>query len=104
MVKIIPESETEEIHQNIKTILSTIKGTVPLMRDFGIDPNLIDQPQNQAFLQILKNEIVAQIRKYEPRAKVKEIKLYEKDEKLYIWLKWFDKRGDYHETRSILSA
>ena len=58
MVKIIPESEIEEILQNIKTILSTYKGTVPLMRDFGIDPNLIDNLQTDSFKQKLKNEIV----------------------------------------------
>lgn len=102
MIKIIPENEIEEINQNIITILSTTKGTVPLMRDFGIDPNLIDQPQNQAFLQILKSEIITQIQKYEKRAKIEEISLYTKEEKLYIRLKWSNLQGETYETTATI--
>lgn len=101
-IKIIPQNEIEEIQQNIKTILSTLKGTVPLMRDFGIDPNLIDQNQTGAFSQKLKNEIITQIEKYEKRVKIKEIKLYNEEDKLYIWIKWSAFGGKSYETSSIL--
>ena len=43
-VNVQPTSTIEEVIQNIKTILNTIKGTVPLDRDFGIDKSVIDSP------------------------------------------------------------
>lgn len=101
MIKIIPESEIEEILQNIKTILSTYKGTVPLMRDFGIDPNLVDNLQTESFEQKLKNEIVKQIQQFEPRAKVKKIRLYTEDEKFYIWIKFSFQGLSYEGTYQI---
>ena len=88
MIKIIPQNEIEEILQNIKTILSTYKGTVPLMRDFGIDPNFVDNLQIESFKQKMKNEIIKQIQRFEPRIKVEKISLYSEDEKFYIWIKF----------------
>ena len=96
MIQITPKTEIEEIMQNIKTILSTYKGTVPLMRDFGIDPNLIDQLQTESFKQRLKSEIITQIEKYESRIKIKTVSLYTKNKKLYIKLK-FTFGGQYYE-------
>ena len=43
-INLFPKNEKIEILQNIKTILTTIKGTVPLDRDFGIDSSVIDKP------------------------------------------------------------
>ena len=45
-IVIFPASEMEEIIQNIKTILTTLQGSVPLDREFGIDPSVIDKPVN----------------------------------------------------------
>jgi len=101
MIQITPKTEIEEIMQNIKTILSTYKGTVPLMRDFGIDPNLIDQLQTESFKQKLKNEIITQIEKYEKRVKVKSINLYTEKETLYIKLKFTIRGQDYEQNFSI---
>ena len=39
-----PETETEEILQNIRTILATRIGTVPLHRALGITWEHIDKP------------------------------------------------------------
>ena len=64
----------EEIVQNIRLILSTPKGSVPLDRDFGINWDLIDKP-SPATIQLLKAEAVKAIETYEPRVKVKQVKI-----------------------------
>ncbi len=58
-----------EIIQNVKTILSTIKGTVPLDRAFGVDWFFVDMP-TPAAQAAFTAEIVTEIEKQEPRVKV----------------------------------
>lgn len=77
MWKLKPESLEEEIAQNIAFILSTPKGSVPMMRDLGIDT--LDDPTPQARAK-LRVEIYRQIERYESRAKVKEIEFEEDEE------------------------
>lgn len=72
-----PSSEVAEIVQNVQTIISTIKGTVPLDRDFGIESDFIDNPTPMAQMQ-LRVSIIDAISKYEPRAIVKSIE-YQQD-------------------------
>lgn len=68
-----PENEILEILQNVRTILSTVKFSVPLDRDFGIDASLLDKPILEAKAKI-SSEIILAIKKYEPRVKkVEEI-------------------------------
>lgn len=67
-----PENEIEEIIQNINTLLSTPKGSVPLYRDFGLDLSLVDEPLLVAKARI-SSEIFQLISKYEPRAQVVEV-------------------------------
>jgi len=71
----------EEIYQNIKVIITTPVGTVPFDRDFGIDYSMIDSPTEIAkgFLTV---EIIEKVRKYEPRADVKEVLFNVIDEKI----------------------
>ena len=64
--------EVDEIVQNVKLILNTPKGSVPLDRDFGISWKAIDRPPKEAFAKI-KAEVIKQIRKYEPRVKIKKV-------------------------------
>ena len=71
-IDLVPNDEIQEILQNVRTIISTTRGSVPLDRAFGIDPNVIDIPMLQAKAKIT-NEILRAIRKYEPRAKVSRI-------------------------------
>jgi hypothetical protein len=59
----------KEIAQNVKTILSTVKGTVPLDRDFGLDPAFIDAPVRAARA-LFAAQVVQAIKKYEPRVEV----------------------------------
>jgi hypothetical protein len=72
-----PKNETLEILQNIRTILTTSKYSVPLDREFGLSTTWLDEPLPVAQAK-LSAEIIQQINKYEPRAKVKKIS-YETD-------------------------
>lgn len=64
-----PVTEIEEIVQNVRTILSTLQGTVPLDRDFGISGYIVDDPTPLAQAR-LTAEIVRVLQRYEPRVKV----------------------------------
>lgn len=68
-VNFSPPDEATEIIQNVKTILSTLKGTVPMDREFGISGEIIDLPISAAQAQMTA-EIVDAVNKYEPRAQV----------------------------------
>lgn len=67
-----PSSETEEILQNVRTILSTRVGSVPLFRDFGISWEHIDKPLPVAKVS-MQADIIEKIEEYEPRAKVESV-------------------------------
>lgn len=66
---IAPETVAEEVTQNVAVILATPKGSVPLDRDFGLDFNLVDKPEPRAKA-LMAVEIVRQVTRYEPRARV----------------------------------
>lgn len=71
-INFAPENEAFEILQNVRTILSTPKFSVPLDRDFGINTTLLDKPTPIAKAK-LSSEIILAIKKYEPRAKITKI-------------------------------
>lgn len=60
---------TAAVLQNIKIILTTRRGSVPLYRDFGIPMDFLDQP-----MPLAKAKMIAAVREavenWEPRAKV----------------------------------
>lgn len=70
-INLMPTSELEEIFQNVRTIVTTVKGTVPLDREFGISANILDAPMNQQSRLI--GEIAEAIEKFEPRARLRRI-------------------------------
>jgi phage baseplate assembly protein W len=61
-----------EIMQNVRTILTTRRGTVPLDRDFGISFDFLDSPINTTRAKA-EQEIFLQLKKYEPRVILKQI-------------------------------
>jgi phage baseplate assembly protein W len=61
-----------EIMQNVRTILTTRRGTVPLDRNFGISFEFLDSPINITRAKA-EQEIFQQLKKYEPRAILKQI-------------------------------
>ena len=73
-----PESEGEEIIQNVKTICKTPKNSVPLDRDFGVDVNAIDKPTPAAMAKI-RAEIMQAVERFEPRAKVDGVSFESED-------------------------
>ena len=71
-IDFMPSSVEREVLQNVKTICTTLKGTVPMDRELGINPVMIDEPVNIAKARIT-SELIEAIRKYEPRARVSEV-------------------------------
>ncbi len=67
-----PSNVIKEVVQNVKTICSTPKYSVPMDRLFGINAAPVDRPTPKAMAEI-QAEIFAVIRKYEPRCKVKRV-------------------------------
>ena len=80
-----PENEVKEIIQNVRTICTTPKYSVPLDRLFGINAEIVDQPSPKALAEI-QSDIVQSIRKYEPRCTVKKIS-FEGDSNGQLFLK-----------------
>lgn len=52
--------------QNIRMLLSTWEGDVPLYRDYGLNPELLHRPIN-VVESLLIEDITEKIEKYEPR-------------------------------------
>ena len=71
-VDFAPKSETTEILQNVRTILNTRLGTVPLARDFGISWEHVDKPLPVA-KSIMQGVVIDAIEEFEPRAKVEKV-------------------------------
>jgi phage baseplate assembly protein W len=61
-----------EVMQNVRTILTTRRGAVPLARDFGLSFEFLDSPINITRAKA-EQEIFLQLKKYEPRAILKQI-------------------------------
>ena len=60
------------IAQEIRTVLATRKGSVPLDRDFGLSWDFVDMPQPMAMQQMVA-EIGQQLERYVPRIRVVDI-------------------------------
>ena len=67
-----PDSEAQEIAQNIRTIVAVKRGTVPYFRDFGVSVGALDMPIVAA-ARYLQTEMVAAIQSFEPRASMEQI-------------------------------
>ena len=63
-VEFAPASLVEEVLQNVRTILSTVK--------FGISGTAVDLPMPQAKA-VLSGEIFTAVKRYEPRAIIQSI-------------------------------
>jgi phage baseplate assembly protein W len=58
-----------EIAQNVRTILTTIRGTVFLDRAFGVNGDIVDKPVTAA-MALFTGDIIAEVERQEPRVKV----------------------------------
>ena len=71
-LNLAPATLAEEVLQNVRMIISTVKYSVPMDREFGIDGTVVDRPINIAKAH-LSNEIFRAVRRYEPRAEIVSI-------------------------------
>jgi phage baseplate assembly protein W len=69
--------EHEQIMQNVRMILSTRRGSVPLYREFGLPMEFLDRPAIAARPMIIA-EISEAISTFEPRAKVVSVTFEER--------------------------
>ena len=68
-----PPDERLEIVQNVRTILTTMKKSVPLFREIGISADSLDMPLNELTQTKIAAELATQISKYESRAVLKKV-------------------------------
>jgi len=73
-----PATLEEEVAQNVRMILSTVQGELPLDRAFGLASGAIDEPMAIAQAR-LTSLIIAAVQAYEPRATVVQVS-FEGDE------------------------
>lgn len=72
-ISFAPSNLLEEVTQNLMTIFTTKVNTVPYMRDFGLPDSIIDLPMDQVQM-ILRLYYLKQVKQYEPRVKITNIK------------------------------
>jgi len=77
-VNFAPASEAEEVVQNVRTILATRVGSVPLDRDFGVSWEHLDKPLSVA-RSLMQAEVIEAIERYEPRANIEAVEFEESE-------------------------
>ena len=64
----------DEIGQNIRTLLATAPGTVPLARALGTPQDVLDTPESAAGAR-LQADVMTAVEVYEPRVKVRRVRV-----------------------------
>lgn len=72
MIDWAPATVGEEVAQNIRYLLRTAPGSVPLSRAMGTPQDVIDTPISAAGAR-LQADVIRAVRTYEPRVKVKRV-------------------------------
>ena len=72
-----PDTQLQEILQNVRYICSTIKGSVPLDRELGVSSGLVDLPVSTVRAMV-SAEYIDAVRRFEPRAEVVSVKFRDK--------------------------
>lgn len=67
-------SPVDEVVQNVRTLLATAPGTVPLSRAMGTPQDTLDTPESAAGAR-LQAAVVRAVKIYEPRVAVKRVRL-----------------------------
>lgn len=71
-INFAPANLVEEIAQNVRTICTTSKYSVPLDRLFGVNAVIVDRPTPKAIAEV-QAELIQAIRRFEPRCRVKKV-------------------------------
>jgi len=72
-VNLMPATVEDEIAQNVRTIVSTVQGTVPLAREFGVESSALDVPI-EISKALLTAAVIDAVSQHEPRAEVVEVR------------------------------
>ena len=67
-----PTTEIEEVLQNVRMIVGVWRSEVPLDREMGIDPSLIDAPIGAARARLMTS-LAETIKRCEPRARLQSL-------------------------------
>lgn len=85
VIDFAPATVAEEVAQNVRTFLRTVKYSAPLQRRFGVSFDGIDEPLNTELEADYSAEILDGLREWEPRAQVNDITYaYDVDEARWI--------------------
>ncbi len=68
----VDDTTREEVYRNLQVLYGTETGEQALDRDFGIDINILDNPQETAKA-LLAAEYVRKTEQYEPRVRVVKV-------------------------------
>ena len=71
-INFAPSTLVEEVAQNVRTICTTSKYSVPLDRLFGVNAVIVDRPTPRAIAE-MQAELIQAIRRFEPRCRVKKV-------------------------------
>ena len=69
---LFPETQEQEIIQNLYCIINTELGTVPLLRDYGLDMSYMHMPTQEAKALMIA-AISDAVSRYEPRVSIENI-------------------------------
>lgn len=71
-VNFAPQSVRDEVIQNVATILATPRFTVPYDRNFGVNPDYLDDPMPVSRARSIA-DIIESIHRHEPRCRVESV-------------------------------
>ncbi|QWU18560.1 GPW/gp25 family protein [Paenibacillus sophorae] len=71
-INFAPETIADEVAQNIRTILSTPLGSVPMARTVGVDYSALDEPPDIAEAR-MTSAVITAIVEQDPRALVTDV-------------------------------
>lgn len=77
-VNLAPRTTAEDVQQNMAMIFGTVRGTIPFMREFGVDAGFVDMRLTPEINNIV-DEAYEQTEKYEPRATLTDVSLGDAD-------------------------
>lgn len=77
-VNLAPETVAEDVQQNMAMIFGTVRGTVPYMREFGVDAGFVDMRMN-ADINDIADDVYEQAARYEERAQISNVDIGDMD-------------------------
>jgi len=77
-INFAPATIEDEVTQNVMNIFNQRRNQIPYQRDMGLDSRVIDESIDVVMM-FFQTDMARQIRKYEPRAKVKYFEWRESD-------------------------